>query len=54
MNILFVDLVVQCIILEITGQCIAPNNNFVMETVKIIRAIFLGGAVSFVAYIQYS
>ena len=43
--VLFVILLGQWIIPEITGQCMPPNANFVMEAVNITRAIIFGGMV---------
>ena len=49
MSTLFVLLVGQWIIPEIIGQCMPPNNNFVMETINDARAIIFGGAVKGIA-----
>ena len=45
MSVLFVLLLGQWIIPEITGQCMPPNNKFVMEAVNNTRAIIFGGIV---------
>ena len=45
MNVLFVLLLGQWIIPEITGQCMPPNSDFVMEAVNNTRAIIFGGNV---------
>ena len=45
MSFLFVLLLGQWIIPEITGQCMPPNSNFVMEAVNNTRAIIFGGNV---------
>ena len=42
---MYVLLLGQWIIPEITGQCMPPNANFVMETVNNTRAIIFGGNV---------
>ena len=49
MNVLFVLLLGQWIIPEITGQCMPPNNNFVLEAVNNTRGIIFGGAVEGIA-----
>ena len=43
--VLFVLLLGQWIIPEIIGQCMPPNENFVMEAVNNTRAIIFGGLV---------
>ena len=43
MSVLFVLLLGQWIISEITGQCVPPNCQFVMEAVNNTRAIIFGG-----------
>ena len=45
MSVLFVLLSGQWIIPEITGQCMPPNTQFVMEAVNNTRAIIFGGIV---------
>ena len=45
MSVLFVLLLGQWIIPEITGQCMPPNSHFVMEAVNNTRAIIFGGYV---------
>ena len=45
MSVLFVFLLGQWIIPEITGQCMPPNSNFIMEAVNSTRAIIFGGYV---------
>ena len=45
MSVLFVLLLGQWIIPEITGQCMPPNSAFVMEAVNNTRAIIFGGFV---------
>ena len=46
MSVLFVLLLGQWIIPEITGQCMPPNESFVMEAVNNTRAIIFGGFVN--------
>ena len=45
MSVLFALFLGQWTIPEITGQCMPPNNNFVMEAVNNTRAIIFGGDV---------
>ena len=45
MNVLFVLLLGQWIIPEITGQCMPPNETFDMENINNTRAIIFGGIV---------
>ena len=45
MGVLFVLLLGQWIIPEITGQCMPPNSHFVMEAVNNTRVIIFGGYV---------
>ena len=45
MSVLFVLLLGQWIIPEITGQCMPPNSDFVMEAVNNTRVIIFGGFV---------
>ena len=42
-SVLFVLLLGQWIIPEITGQCMPPNYHFIMEAVNNTRAIIFGG-----------
>ena len=45
MSVLFVLLLGQWIIPEITGQCMPPNSNFVMEAINNTTAVIFGGCV---------
>ena len=45
MSVLFVLLLGQWIIPEITGQCMPPNSDFVMEAINNTRAVIFGGVV---------
>ena len=42
-SVLFILFLGQWIIPEITGQCMPPNENFVMEAVNNARAVIFGG-----------
>ena len=44
-SVLFVHLLGQWIIPEITGQCMPPNSTFVMESISNTRAVVFGGYV---------
>ena len=43
MSVLFVLLLDEWTIPDISGQCMPPNNNFVMEMIHNTRAIIFGG-----------
>ena len=45
MSVLFVLLLGRWIIPDITGQCMPPNSNFVMEAINNTRGIIFGGVV---------
>ena len=45
MSVLFVLLLDEWTIPDISGQCMLPNNNFVMEMIHNTRAIIFGGIV---------
>ena len=45
MSVLFVLLLDEWTIPEISGQCMPPNNNFIIEMIHNTRAVIFGGRV---------
>ena len=46
MSVLFVLLLDEWTIPDISGQCMPPNNNFVIEMIHNTRAIIFGGIIN--------